>query len=535
MHEPVAFAQSPFFCGISLALFVSCVQGSNSTERLYDRHFSQSRGTVRSLSAAVRRATAPHRATGDDDIGTLVEVPIPDQLGPSQAQSSTSTALVADAPDIIGRDLTSSSPLVRKVVRSRAYAHAPVRRAQRKRSSHWPATNAASQSIDHIPEFASEDGAIVYPNVEGEVSASSNALDARSNADTFVPNTSNEHGFQVVTARDSLQVKSEDTRTIAPQPDYIRMAEGVGQSAYYDSPTDSRTLNYEIRHRLVVQDYVILGCALVVFAWTLHVSCCYVYTMSDDASNVIFYSDPSHLQPRATCHSANLTDFMQAFNSAPAKVNLRIIGKRLPEERIVTLIWRGEFGNAWRRLLVFFHHLLDVLSFDTTEPMDVIFDVVLDVSPFIGGDGQLSLDEDIIELQKFLVDASNPLEQVLLVKHVNWYCWEDVATNIRARLRNQGFAGEIEIHFDSQDSTVIFRNHHWANFVRSPVTWMLAIVSVVGVLFLSCLLWLQKRKRVVRTYFAIEVDIERFWELIDDSLHPAVGFTPLDAGRSTTA
>ena len=169
-------------------------------------------------------------------------------------------------------------------------------------------------SVDPVPDPVVDDD-------EGmPVAASDDNAGPVQGADIAKDSDTNAGGAQIVAANGSLKVNSIDTWTVKPEADLIRIGDGLGSLAIDTSPTDSRSMNFELRHRLAIQDYVTLGCIFVVFVWTIYLSCGYVYKMSDDNSPVLFYSDPSLIQPRVTCNTAELGNFMRAFNGVPAKV-----------------------------------------------------------------------------------------------------------------------------------------------------------------------------------------------------------------------
>jgi hypothetical protein len=335
-------------------------------------------------------------------------------------------------------------------------------------------------------------------------------------------------GSEVISAKGSLEVPDMDTWTLAPEPTVWAVGEGVGSLAYDRSPTDSRTLNRELRERLQVQDYATIGVVLTVFAMTILVSLSSIYKVSEDPSPVRFYTDPKYPQRRCLCSSLDSDAFLQAFNGQPQSAKLRIIGKRPEEEAVHSLLFQARWFDAVRRMREVTYEMFDT-SRDARHLARhwdaVLFDVTLDLTPFIQGEGQLRSEDDQIELQKYLANQSNALELIVLRKHVEWPQWEDIATNIKQRLRQTGFNGDLEIHLEDSEDLIIFRNDPWQNFVRSRITQALIVISVVGAFFWVPYLWARNKKRTVHTYFQIGLDIERYWELFSQGLHPVEGFT----------
>jgi hypothetical protein len=265
---------------------------------------------------------------------------------------------------------------------------------------------------------------------------------------------------------------------------------------------------------------------LAVFALTIFVSCYGIYQVADDPSPVLFYSDPKYYQRRLTCSSSESDAFLRAFNGQPQNARLRIIGRRSEGDTLRNLVWTGRWNDASRQVRHRFNDLLAYGGVIRTRQRpwnSVLFDVSLDLTPFITGDGRLSSPEDGIALQKF-INSTNPLEVVSLVKKVEWSSWEDVATNIRQRLRTLGFQGNVEVRFEAEEEVIVYRNHPWQNFVRSRITQALVLISVVGGLFWLPYVWARMRKIKVNATFQISLDLQRYWDLFSEGLHPTEGF-----------
>jgi len=330
----------------------------------------------------------------------------------------------------------------------------------------------------------------------------------------------------VISVGEPLKAPSKDTWHVPDESDVLRLGEGVGSLAYDRSPTSSRTLNKELRRRLELQDCATIALLVAVFAVTIFVSCYGIYQVAEDPSPVLFYSDPRYFQRRLTCPSADVEAFMRAFNGQPQNARLRIIGKRSNEESLGNLIYQGRFSDAHQQLR---HRARDFMAYSgfiraRQRPWDaVVFDVSLDLTPFISGEGRLTTADDVITLQKYL-GTPDAMEVVLLQKKVEWPSWEDVATNIRQRLRTLGFTGEVEVLFEAKEEVLIYRNHPWQNFIRSRITQALVLISVVGGFVWLPYLWWRTKKIKVSATFQISLDLQRYWELFSDGLHPIEGF-----------
>lgn len=312
-------------------------------------------------------------------------------------------------------------------------------------------------------------------------------------------------------------VRNADASTLAT---LVRIGEGVGPITYSRSPGAHQSLNRELRQRLVAQDMATIFFLLFILAIAVWVSCLGVFQFADDPSQVEFYTDPRHTQQRITCSSRDMESFLEAFNTQPRNAMLQLIGRRTHPAR-TSPWWRWIPGSSilartWsRRLLP-----------GRRRPMpdgNILFHVSLDLSTFISGEGHLASAEEVAKLESHLA-SKNPLEILVLRKKVGWANWEDVATNIKQRLRGKGFQGEVEVRFDAQEDLKIYRNNRWQNFVRAPITHMLSVLSGVGLVFWLPYLYCRSDVVVVESNFQIQLDINRYWEMLSAGLDADEGF-----------
>mmetsp|Transcript_32052 Transcript_32052/g.73200 ORF Transcript_32052/g.73200 Transcript_32052/m.73200 type:complete len:451 (+) Transcript_32052:127-1479(+) len=292
------------------------------------------------------------------------------------------------------------------------------------------------------------------------------------------------------------------------EPTYMKALEGIGVSAFARSPAASQTLDRELRVRLEIQDISALLFLAVGLGATVLVTCISVYTSASDGSTAIFYTEPCHQRPRLLCCSHEVEDFLHSFNEQPKSANLHIVGFPAAPHR----------GYLLGCLLSLVESCLGI-----PRPEDCpAFDVALDLSPFIASMGSLSLDDG--SLLERLMHSENPLLEIVLRKKVQWTMWEDVATNIRQRLRSLGFEGSLEISLESREEVVVFRNHRWSNFVRNPVTHALAVLSVIGIFLWKPYVWLRTERVKVDAMFTIVMEPARYWEMVSSGLDRTEGF-----------
>eukprot|EP00418_Pyrodinium_bahamense_P067987 CAMPEP_0179098428 /NCGR_PEP_ID=MMETSP0796-20121207/45359_1 /TAXON_ID=73915 /ORGANISM="Pyrodinium bahamense, Strain pbaha01" /LENGTH=508 /DNA_ID=CAMNT_0020796207 /DNA_START=1 /DNA_END=1527 /DNA_ORIENTATION=+ len=310
----------------------------------------------------------------------------------------------------------------------------------------------------------------------------------------------------------------------------LRIADGVGTMTYDSAPTDNRRLNSELRKRLVVQDCAAIVVLAVAFALSVLVSCLNVYHFSDDPSPVLYYSDPKNFRQRLVCASASRQAFLQAFNTQPQAARLRIIGKSGGSGGLMQDLRLGGFTDIAR---VHIRELLarTMLRARRSETLaslgrhgdTLLFDVALDLTPFITGEGRLSSEADAATLEEHF-HTKNPLEVLVLTKRVEWDSWEDMATNIRQHLRTLGFPGAVEVRLEAREELLVYSNNRWQNFVRSRITHALVVLSIVGGIFWVPYLWLRTRTVRIESRFKICLDMERYWELLAEGLHASEGF-----------
>lgn len=304
-----------------------------------------------------------------------------------------------------------------------------------------------------------------------------------------------------------------------------RLGMGVGPIVYSRSPGVQQDMNHELRERLATQDRATLAILLVVLSMAVLVSCLGVYQFADDPSLVAFYSDPKYNHQRALCSNADMDNFLEAFNSPPKNALLRIIGRhsRPPRRSWFSRDLQAD-GRRWGRWL---------LLPNRRPPHDetVIFDSSLDLTTFVSNDSNFASEQDVTKLERHLI-TENPLEIIVLRKTVIWENWVDIATNIRQKLRSEGFQGDIELHFDCQEDMRIYRNNRWQNFVRMPITHILAVLSCLGVFAWIPYIYMRSKVVVVEIHFHVEMDVERYWELLAEGLSVQDGFTTQDQTRA---
>lgn len=318
------------------------------------------------------------------------------------------------------------------------------------------------------------------------------------------------------------------------------LGEGVGADTYDStSPRRSRSLNHEMRRRLQIQDKATFIVLVAVFYITVAATLLAVYRAADDKSPIVFYTDPKSNRQRVCCTGDDLETFCSVFvhNQPPAVTRLRILGKHPRRPQLGVLLGNFHFRQAAEHV-----HKSVVESLQRTllpnrhrlhaSDRDVIFDVSLDLTPFVvGSPGAQNADSNVMALgeqdAKVLQEhlrTPNPLQVLMLRKRVQWEGWEDMATNIRQRLRTLGFDGDVDVLLDASEEMVVFRNDQWQNFVRNWITTALVCMLVFGPFLWLPYIWTKRKTVQIHAQYHISLDLQRYWDLLAEGLHGSVGF-----------
>ncbi|CAK9024141.1 Probable serine/threonine-protein kinase DDB_G0267514 [Durusdinium trenchii] len=150
--------------------------------------------------------------------------------------------------------------------------------------------------------------------------------------------------------------------------------------------------------------------------------------------------------------SSDLDDFIWTFIQPPKTVQLCVQGLMpLPAllahlaENVVE--WQGGY---YRHIFSF---SLDLTPFLVhAEPQDR--STTSAESDSVAG----GISEDEIKLlRRFLQENTNELATVKLMKEVHWDCWEELATNIKQKIRQRGFEGLIHVCWTNTETLTVTR------------------------------------------------------------------------------
>jgi len=147
----------------------------------------------------------------------------------------------------------------------------------------------------------------------------------------------------------------------------------------------------------------------------------------------------------------------------------------------------------------------------------VAFSFALDLAPWVRRaqvDGQGSVGvgieaglepEDVPTLEAFLEHDWNDLATVEMYKEVDWPEWEELATNIKSHIRQQGFEGTVMVTKSSKERTTVYKNRPWANFMHGKPIKVICALSIFGWMLYQPYMWLRQKALRVRVRLGLPV------------------------------
>eukprot|EP00441_Pelagodinium_beii_P015696 CAMPEP_0197665950 /NCGR_PEP_ID=MMETSP1338-20131121/60977_1 /TAXON_ID=43686 ORGANISM="Pelagodinium beii, Strain RCC1491" /NCGR_SAMPLE_ID=MMETSP1338 /ASSEMBLY_ACC=CAM_ASM_000754 /LENGTH=372 /DNA_ID=CAMNT_0043244891 /DNA_START=97 /DNA_END=1212 /DNA_ORIENTATION=+ len=282
----------------------------------------------------------------------------------------------------------------------------------------------------------------------------------------------------------------------------ILLAIGGGTGA--GAGSGNATLDAEILQRMQYQDRVVLVLLLAAYFVALIFSATLIHRQATNASPIIYYADPRYSD--AVVDSNDLDEYLEAFNQPPTDVQLHVRG------------------------LVPLPGLLPHVVDDSVELWQGLyyryaFSFSLDLTPWIvaedgeAGDVRNGMPEDDLKtLAEFLETNSNDLGRVQIRKTVSWHAWEELAMNIKHKIRQSGFTGVLQVNFKQNDVMSVYKNTPWANFLHMSSTKILCGLSIFGYILYFPYMWFRVSGPVLRSNFKIDIDVDSYWELVGNKL-----------------
>jgi len=288
-------------------------------------------------------------------------------------------------------------------------------------------------------------------------------------------------------------------------PIIVALAGGTGASI---GGTGSANVDRDLLRRMHYQDKAVMLLVLVVYMVALAFSVSLTYRQASNNSPVTYYADPRF--HNLLMEGNDLDVFLHTFNQAPKNISLRVAGfVPVADDVDGNTQWRGEnYQTAFTFSLDLSPWMVrETQTVDQTSPLQPTRTLHDGVLP-----------EDRSSLNYVLTSDNNDLGYVEIVKHVKWPDWEELATNIKHRIRQSGFNGVISVDRGKTDEMHVYKNKPWANFMHARATRVLCALSIFGWLIYVPYMWLRCKSTVVRSYYRVDVDISEYWPLISDKL-----------------
>lgn len=274
-------------------------------------------------------------------------------------------------------------------------------------------------------------------------------------------------------------------------------------------PSDEESETFEKRRRTYYQTNALAFVLVGLYFAVLAVGASYLRWKLDVRTDISYFS----CEGEAAVQGHDARRFLDAFNNRPKQVTLQVTGSSEDEEELT------------------FNFALDLSHWVVPEEWaDCCAESVVSPSSRVPLFGGLEASE-MERLQEFLEKDRNDLATVVLYKHVAWPDWEDVATNIRQRIKQCGFERSVSVRCDDLERITVHKNKAWAHFMNHRTTPVLCMLSIVGwPLYLVYTSW-WRTELPIHAHFRVDVSVEDFWALVSDQLG-ATGFETTDSGST---
>jgi len=283
-------------------------------------------------------------------------------------------------------------------------------------------------------------------------------------------------------------------------------------------------LDRDLISRMKVQDLTVMLLLLLVYYTTIGLSAVLAHRQAANSSRVKFYADPR--QHFATADTADQQQFLEAFNQEPKHVYLHISGYQpVAPNYPGSFLWKN--GN-YALVMSFALDLSQWVTrgYETDSDENEAED--RSENPEVGVPA-----EDLQRLEHFLAEDCNDLAVVQLDKEIHWDHWEDLAVNIKQRIRQSGFDGVLKVDRKEMDTMCIYKNTQWANFLHGRAVKVLLALSVVGWLFYMPYMMRRCSHTTIKSHHHVKVAISDYWDLIANGL-TAYGFRMPEAPQGAS-
>eukprot|EP00929_Paragymnodinium_shiwhaense_P092169 TRINITY_DN52046_c0_g1_i1.p1 TRINITY_DN52046_c0_g1~~TRINITY_DN52046_c0_g1_i1.p1 ORF type:complete len:582 (+),score=122.30 TRINITY_DN52046_c0_g1_i1:176-1921(+) len=277
--------------------------------------------------------------------------------------------------------------------------------------------------------------------------------------------------------------------------------------------TGDPALDQDMVRRMRYQDKAVMLFLMLAYTGSLAFSANIAYRQACNTSPVTYYADPRY--HNMVVDSSDMDGFLEAFNQPPKEVQLQVTGfvpLQDPEFAVGNVDWYGMHYH------VAFSFALDLSPWVVRCGVSDPSNTYQYGEDFVNSSGINP--EDMQTLRDFLQHNSNDLAIMELQKEVIWNDWEELAMNIKHRIRQAGFGGIISVHRSESEVVPIYKNKAWANFMHSRTTKVLWALSLIGWLFYQPYMWLRCTSTPIRSRYRIDIPIAQYWPFIEDKIGP---------------
>jgi len=283
------------------------------------------------------------------------------------------------------------------------------------------------------------------------------------------------------------------------------LSDVVGGTGASVSPTANSKLDQALLRRMRYQDKAVMLLLLAVYASALAFSASIAYRQADNDSPVTYYADPRYHNLLFEGH--DFEGFLETFNQPPKDCHLQVTGliPMAPFPEYVADAAVRWLGGHYR----------------------VAFSFALDLSPWMVRDGPAEADppssagvqqDDLEMLSRWLADNQNDLACAHMVKEILWPGWEELAINIKSKIRQAGFRGVIAVRHNTKETVDVYKNRRWANFMHGQTVKVICALSLFGWCLYQPYMWMRRQSIDIRCKYRVSIGIDEYWSLVSDKL-----------------
>jgi hypothetical protein len=272
--------------------------------------------------------------------------------------------------------------------------------------------------------------------------------------------------------------------------------------------TGDRAIDQDVLRRIRYQDEFVILLLMLAYIGALLFSASIAYRQAANDSPVTYYADPRHQQAAVEGH--DLPQFLEAFGQPPRDVHLTVTGL-IPMPPLPDFLAEASVEWLGSQYAVAFSFALDLAPWVRRAQVDS------QGSLAVGFEAGIE-PQDVPALEAFLEHDRNDLATVELYKEVDWPDWEELATNIKSHIRQQGFEGVVMVTKSKRERTTVYKNRPWANFMHGKTIKVICALSLFGWILYQPYMWLRQQALRVRVRYRVDVKIDDYWPLISDKI-----------------